>query len=268
VDNSAGDKAMEAEALLQSGDIAGARASLAALLRREPGNPKARQFFWQLVALHGEWEKAGSQLQALATAEPKAMMMAGVYNQALAAMLVREAVWAGRERPQSIVGTEPWVEGLLDSLHATTVQAPDAEARVAAALDAAPASTGSLNGTPFAWIADADQRFGPMMEVIVGDQYGFLPFAAVRRVVAKGPEDLRDLIWLSVDIELRSGQTSAAMLPVTYPGTGASGQAPLLLARATDWRDQGSIEIGLGQHLLTSDDPEVGLLELRQLTID
>lgn len=259
---------MEAETLLQSGDIAGARASLAALLRREPGNPQARQFFWQLVALHGEWEKAGSQLQALATAEPKAMMMAGVYNQALAAMLVREAVWAGRERPQSIVGTEPWVEGLLDGLHAATMQFPDAEARVAAALDAAPASTGSVNGMPFAWIADADQRFGPMMEVIVGDQYGFLPFAAVRKVVAKGPEDLRDLIWLSVDIELRSGQTSVALLPVTYPGTGASGQPQLLLARATDWRDQGGMDIGLGQHLYTTDDSEVGILELRQLTID
>lgn len=258
---------MDAEALLQGGDIAGARAALAAQLRMEPRDTKARQFFWQLIALAGEWEKAGTQLQALSTAEPKAMMMAGVYNQALAAMMVREAVWAGKERPQSIVGTEPWVEGLLDGLHAATVQAPDAESRIAAALDAAPASKGSLNGAPFEWIADADQRFGPMLEVIVGDQYGFLPFAAVRRVVAKGPEDLRDLIWMSVDIELRSGQTSAAMLPVTYPGTGASGQPQLMLARATDWRMESGVEAGLGQHLLTSDDPEAGILELRQLII-
>jgi type VI secretion system protein ImpE len=258
---------MEAETLLKGGDIAGARASLAALLRREPGNPAARQFFWQLVALHGEWEKAGAQLQALSTSEPKAMMMAGVYNQALAAMLTRDAVWAGRERPQSIVGTEPWVEGLLDGLHATCVQAPDATARVEAALDAAPASSGSLNGEAFTWIADADPRLGPMLEVIVGDQYGFLPFAAVKRIVFNGPEDLRDLIWAQVDIELRSGQTSAAMLPVTYPGTGASGEAPLLLARATAWHDLAGLEIGLGQHLLSTDGPEIGLLELRQLVI-
>jgi type VI secretion system protein ImpE len=71
-----------------------------------------------------------------------------------------------------------------------------------------------------------------------------------------------------VDIELRSGQTSAAMLPVTYPGTGASGQAGLMLARGTDWREQGGLEIGLGQHLLTSDGPEAGLLELRQLVME
>jgi len=259
---------MDAQTLLQSGDIAGARALLAAQLRMEPGNPQARQFFWQLIALHGEWEKAGSQLQALSTAEPKAMMMAGVYNQALAAMLMRDAVWAGRERPQSIVGTEPWVDGLLDALHATAVQAPDADQRVMAALDAAPASPGSLNGVAFGWIADADQRFGPMLEVIVGDQYGFLPFAAIKRVKAKGPEDLRDLIWLAADIELRSGQTSAAMLPVTYPGTGGSGQAQLLLARATDWQDRGGVECGLGQHLLSTDGPEIGVLELRELIID
>jgi type VI secretion system protein ImpE len=259
---------MEAETLLKGGDVAGARASLASLLRREPGNPAARQFFWQLIALHGEWEKAGTQLQALSTTEPKAMMMAGVYNQALAAMLVRDAVWAGRERPQSIVGTEPWVEGLLDALHATCVQAADATARMEAALDAAPANSGSINGEAFGWVADADPRLGPMMEVIVGDQYGFLPFAAVKRVVAKGPEDLRDLIWAQVDIELRSGQTSAAMLPVTYPGTGTSGDAALLLARATRWHDVAGLEIGVGQHLLSTDGPEVGLLELRQLVID
>lgn len=259
---------MDAQALLQSGDIAGARAALAAQLRQSPGDSKARQFFWQLIALHGEWEKAGTQLQALATAEPKAMMLAGVYNQALAAMLVRDAVWAGKERPQSIVGTEPWVEGLLDALHASTVMAPDAAARAAAALDAAPTSAGTLNGEPFGWIADADQRFGPMLEVIVGDQYGFLPFAAVKRIVAKGPEDLRDLIWMSADVELRSGQTSAVMLPVSYVGTGATGQAPLMLARATDWREANGLEIGLGQHLLTTDGPEAGLLELRQLVME
>lgn len=259
---------MDAQTLLQSGDIAGARAALATQLRMEPGDSKARQFFWQLIALHGEWEKAGTQLQALATAEPKAMMLAGVYNQALAAMLVRDAVWAGKERPQSIVGTEPWVDGLLDALHATTVMAPDAEARVMAALDAAPANAGSLNGEAFAWVADADQRFGPMLEVIVGDQYGFLPFAAVKRIVAKGPEELRDLIWLQVDIELRSGQSSAAMLPVTYPGTGASRDAALMMARATHWQDRAGIEIGLGQHLLSTDGPECGVLELRQLVID
>ncbi|GGI68216.1 hypothetical protein GCM10007973_01650 [Polymorphobacter multimanifer] len=258
---------MDAETLLKSGDLAGSRAALAATLRMVPGDADARQFFWQLISLHGEWEKARTQLQALATAEPKAMMMAGVYNQALAAMLTRDAVWSGRERPQSIVGAEPWVDGLLDAVHASAVQAPDAESRSAAALEAAPASAGSINGQQFEWIADADQRFGPMLEVIVGDNYGFLPIAAIKRVVCQGPNDLRDLIWLPGDIELRSGQTSAAMLPVTYPGTGGSGSAALMLARATDWRDQGGLEVGVGQHLLTTDGPEAGILELRQLII-
>ncbi|WP_310498767.1 type VI secretion system accessory protein TagJ [Sandarakinorhabdus sp.] len=267
---------MEAETLLKSGDMAGARQSLAALLRQEPGNSQARQFFWQLIAVHGEWEKAGTQLQALSTTEPKAMMLAGVYNQALAAMIARDKVFAGKERPKSIVGTEPWVEALLDAIHASNCKDPGAAAMNAAALEAAPANSGTLNGEAFAWIADADSRFGPMMEIIVGDQYGFVPFAAVKRIRSKGPEDLRDMVWLSVDLELRSGQSSAALTPVTYPGTYGCGQPALMLARGTDWavlggadgNDVGGAEHGLGQHLFTTDGPECGVLELRELTLD
>ncbi|QMW23350.1 type VI secretion system accessory protein TagJ [Sandaracinobacteroides saxicola] len=258
---------MDAEALLKSGDLVGARASLAELLRREPGNAKARQFFWQLIAVAGEWEKAGTQLRALSSAEPKAMMLASVYNQALAAMLVRDAVFEGKAKPVSLVGQEPWVEGLLDALHAQVMLLPDAAARQAAALEAAPASEGRLNGEEFAWIADADARFGPMLEVIIGDKYGFIPFAALKRVKAKEPEDLRDFVWQAVDLELRSGQTSAALAPVTYPGTRAAGKPALMLARGTEWLAQGEAELGLGQHLLATDSADIGLLELRELII-
>jgi type VI secretion system protein ImpE len=259
---------MDAEALLKSGDVAGARSALATLLRREPGNAQARQFFWQLIALAGEWEKAGTQLRALSAAEPKAMMLASVYNQALAAMLVRDAVFAGKERLESLVGTEPWVEALLDGANAANMRAADADERITAALDMAPANPGRLNDQPFAWIADADRRFGPMLEVIIGDRYGVVPFAAVSRIKASEPVDLRDMVWLPVDLELRSGQTSAALTPVTYPGTGASGRGPLMLGRATEWIDAGGIELGIGQRLLSTDEADFGILDVRSLTFD
>ena len=259
---------MDAQELLRSGDVAGARAMLAEELRRSPSDSRTRQFFWQLIAVAGEWDKAATQLRALAAADPKAMMLANVFGQALGAMKTREAVFAGKERPVSLVGSEPWVEGLLDALHATTVVAPDAAARVEAALAEAPATPGSLNGERFEWIADADTRFGPMLEVIVGDAYGFIPFAAMTRIKADEPVDLRDFVFQAVDIELRSGQTSLALVPVVYPGTHARGDAKLNLARATDWIDLGGGEVGVGQRLLTTDGPECGLLALRDLKLD
>ena len=259
---------MDAQELLRSGDLAGARAMLAEELRRTPGDSRARQFFWQLIAVAGEWDKAATQLRALAAADPKAMMMANVFGQALDAMKTREAVFAGKERPVSLVGSEPWVEGLLDALHATATVAPDAAVRGEAALAEAPATPGSLNGERFEWIADADTRFGPMLEVIVGDAYGFIPFAAMTRLRAKEPEDLRDFVFHAVDIELRSGQSSLAMVPVVYPGTHKQGQPLFNLARGTEWIDLGGGEVGIGQRLLTTDSTEIEFLALRDLRLD
>ena len=256
---------MEAEQLLRSGDIAGARAWLAGELRRSPANVQLRQFFWQLVALEGEWDKADQQLRALAAAEPKAMMLGSVYSQAIAAMKTRDAVMSGQLRPQSIVGTEPWVDGLLDALHAHMMGSPDAGARSDVALEAAPATPGSLNGDPFEWIADADLRFGPVLEVIVGENYGFIPFAALKRIKVAEPADLRDTVWLPVELETLAGQTSMAFVPVTYPGTIASKDAALILARRTDWVELNGGEVGLGQRLLATDGPESAILALRDV---
>ena len=256
---------MDAEALLRSGDVAGARKALADTLKRAPGDVQARQFFWQLLAVHGEWDKAEQQLRALGTAEPKAMMLGSVYSQVLTAMRQRARVLAGQERGQSLVGSEPWVDGLLEALESAGQGRSDAEALSGMALEAAPATPGAIDGEAFAWIADADQRFGPMMEAIIGDQYGLVPFAALKRVKLSPPENLRDTVWLPIELETRSGQVSMAFMPVLYPRTETTGDASLMLARATRWEERGEAELGLGQRLLATDAREYPVLSARDL---
>jgi type VI secretion system protein ImpE len=262
---------MDAQSLLRSGDIAGARAALAADLRKAPQDTKLRQFFWQLLAVAGEWDKAEQQLRTLATTEPKAMMLGSVYNQALGAMRRRAKVIAGHERGVSLVGSEPWVEALIDALQAFGKGDPNASALSEAALADAPATPGAMDGEAFEWIADADQRFGPMLEAVIGDHYGFVPFAAVKRLKVSEPTDLRDTVWLPVEIETRSGQVSMAFVPALYPGTETTGDNDLMLARRTDWVVRGGegdgVEIGLGQRLLSTDGPENGLLGIRDIRL-
>ena len=259
---------MDAQAMLQSGDIAGARAALAGELRRTPQDSRLRQFFWQLLAVHGEWDKAEQQLRTLATTEPKAMMLGSVYNQALAAMRLRAKVMTGEVRATSLVGSEPWVEGLLDTLQAFGRGDADASARSEAALAEAPATSGAMDGQPFEWIADADQRFGPMLEAIIGEHYGLVPFAGIKRLKVSEPSDLRDTVWLPVEIETRSGQVSMAFVPTLYPGTETSGDGELMLARRTDWVERAGIETGIGQRLIATDGPEEGILSVRDIRLD
>lgn len=258
---------MDATSLLRAGDIAGARAALAGELRRSPADVPTRQAFWQVLAIAGEWDKAEQQLRTLATTEPKAMMLGSVYGQTIAATRMRERVMAGELRAASLVGSEPWVEQLLDAFQAHAADAPDAAAKGEAALAAAPATAGTLDGEPFEWIADADLRFGPMLEAIIGDQYGMVPFAALRRVKVSEPADVRDTVWLPIELETRAGQTSMAFTPVLYPGTVATGDAQLMLARRTDWVAHGDDERGLGQRLIATDGPEAGILGIRDIRL-
>jgi type VI secretion system protein ImpE len=120
----------------------------------------------------------------------------------------------------------------------------------------------AANDKSFLWIADADPRLGPCFEAFVGGRWGLVPFEAVSRIKVDGPNDLRDLIWLPVEMMLRSGQSAAALLPARYPGTEASERADLRLGRATDWDG----DTPLGQRVWSFDDgSETGVLSVSRL---
>ena len=89
----------DANALLNAGDLNGARAALVDQVKRAPNDQQARMFLFQLFCLLGEWEKAKSQLRALASLSPEAQMLAVSYNQAIDAEIQREQVFAGQAQP-------------------------------------------------------------------------------------------------------------------------------------------------------------------------
>jgi type VI secretion system protein ImpE len=256
----------DADLLVKSGDLDGARAALVEVVRTSPGDASARMFLFQLLALGGEWDKAKTQLTTLAQLSPEAQMLSVVYGQAMEAERERAEVFAGRAEARQHV-TSPWVEGLIEAIH-HFANSRDAEGMRArdAAFDAAPDSAGTLDGQAFDWIADGDGRFGPCFEMIVANRYGLQAFDQVERIESAGPKDLRDLLWYPVQIAFRNGPSIAALLPARYPQGDAILTAEQRLARATDWQDAPWGSAGHGQHVWTlSDGKEYGLLSLRQL---
>lgn len=256
-----------ADTLLRSGDLDGARAALVETVRAEPANQQARMFLFQLLAAAGEWEKAKRQLQTLAQLSAEAQMLALAYGQAIDAEADRAGVFAGRQRARQHVASD-WAEGIVDAIqHFAEGRTEEGEAARGAAFDAAPETPGSFNETPFDWIADADSRFGPCFEAIIGGRYGIQPFDQVTRITSEGPRDLRDLIWYPVQIAFTSGQSVAALLPARYPGSERAGDVSERLGRATGWVDAPWGQSGSGQRLWTlSDGEDHGLLTLRTLS--
>jgi type VI secretion system protein ImpE len=258
------------DALLRSGDVAGTRAALIEAVRARPGDDRVRMFLFQLLCVTGEWDKARKQLETLVQVAADAQMLGVTYNQVLDAERLRGDVFAGKAQMPVLAGMGGWIEGVAEAITLLAQgQVEAAEAARDAAFGQAPDTPGSIDGNAFDWIADSDMRFGPAFEAIVAGRYGLVPFDAVESITTQGPRDLRDLLWLPVQMALRSGQTIAAFLPSRYPGTEGSSDGATQLGKQTDWREQPWGEAGLGQRLWTlSDESEVGLLQFRQLAFD
>jgi type VI secretion system protein ImpE len=227
-------------------------------------------FLFQLLALAGEWDKAKTQLQALAQLSPEAQMLAVAYGQAIEAEATRAAVFAGKEKVALLAGADGWASGLIDAIELLAQGRTDeGVAARDAAFDNAPDCPGRWNDGAFEWLADCDSRFGPSFEAIIAGRYGLVPYDTVQSVKSDGPVDLRDIVWYPVQIAFKSGQSVAGFLPSRYPGTESSTDAAEQLARVTSWSDAPWGEAGRGQHLLTlGGEEDQGLLALRMLSFD
>ena len=256
---------MTPEDHLKSGDPIGALEALQGLVRAKPGDAKLRIFLFQLLCVMGDWNRAIRQLKVCGELDPGALQMAQAYREAIICEVYREKVFAGDKAPLVFGEPQEWLAWLIEAqkLLGTGNAAAAAELRTKA-FDAAPASTGDMDGTPFEWIADADMRYGPVLEAIVNGRYFWLPFSQISSITFDPPTDLRDAVWTAANIRLANEGSVVALIPTRYPMSGQTGTAAEKLSRATSWVDAGADTfVGTGQRILSTDQGDVALLDAR-----
>jgi len=261
---------MLAEDLLKAGNLDAALEALQDAVRARASDPKLRIFLFQLLAVRGDWKRAITQLKVCAELDPLATTMAQTYREGIICEVYREKVFAGEKAPLIFGEPDQWVALLIEALKLLAAGQPGAAAELRArAFDMAPATGGEINGERFDWIADADMRLGPVLEVVVNGRYFWMPFAAIGTLVSEPPVDLRDTVWTPATITLHSGSDLAALIPTRYAGTVPGGSDAEKLARTTNWRDVGADTFtGTGQRLLTTAAGDTALMDLRTLRMD
>jgi type VI secretion system protein ImpE len=261
--------ASDAEQSLRNGDPAGALAQLQEVVRARPSDSKLRIFLFQLLALTGQWERALNQLNVAAELDPAALAMAQAYREALRCEVLRAQVFEGRKSPMVFGQPEQWLALLIEALLLTSQgKHREAGALRDRAFEEASETGGMLDGAPFSWIADADSRLGPVCEAIINGRYYWVPFSRLSRVIIDAPEDLRDMVWMPAHFQFDNGGESVALIPTRYPGSEASDDGQLLLARKTIWQEAApGIYHGLGQRLLATDTGETPLMDVRSITL-
>ncbi len=256
---------MTAKEHLSAGQPDEALTALQGEIRAHPEDPKLRIFLFQLQCVLGNWPKALTQLQVIAGIDPDTMLLAQIFQPVINCEALRRSIFEGKLTP--LIFGEPleWVGLLVKALEhiAKGEYAAAAELR-ARAFEAAPASAGTLDGKPFEWIADADSRLGPILELILQGKYYWVPFCRIRRMVVAAPSDLRDLVWAPAQFVWSNGGEASGHVPSRYVATDGAPDGALRLARKTEWQElPNETFIGRGQRLLTTDEGEHPLLGCR-----
>lgn len=258
-----------AEDSFRAGDLTSSLTQLQAEIRQRPADAKLRVFLAQVLMVLGQWDRALTQLKVLEDMDASTLPMVRTYQAAISCERLRQSVFAGERSPLVFGDPQAWLALLIQALsllaQGHTQKATELRAE---ALEQAPASAGSLNGNAIAWVADADSRLGPVLEVLINGNYYWMPMNRLSRVAVEAPSDIRDFVWLPAQLTLANGGEVAALIPTRYPGSEAIDDAHIRLSRRTDWRNLDTdIYIGLGQRVLTTDTVEVGLLDLRELVL-
>jgi len=259
----------DAEDNFRRGDLQGCLQALQASVRQSPADAKLRIFLAQVLMVLGDWDRALNQLKVIGEMDASALPMVGAYSAAIQCERLRADVFAGRRSPLLFGEPVPWIALLMQSVGLQGAgREQEAAATRAQAFETAPATAGTLNGESFEWIADADSRLGPVLEVLLNEAYYWVPFERIASVVVEPPSDARDLVWLPAEFKWTNGGEAMGLIPVRYPGSESSEDPAIRMARKTEWQAAGpDAYVGLGQRVLTTDGPEIGLLELRELRL-
>lgn len=262
-------RAEAAEQSLKAGDPAAALIHLQEQVRAQPADAKLRVFLFQLLCVLGQWERALNQLSVASSLDPAALAMAQMYGDAVKCEPMRRQVFEGKKSPMVLGQPEQWLALLIESLllGGQGNQAQSADLRSQAFAEA-PETAGQIDGRPFAWIADADSRLGPVLEAVINGRYYWVPFSRMTRIVLEAPEDLRDLVWMPAHLEFENGGEAVALIPTRYTGSESAADGTIALARKTLWSDMGDdVHHGLGQRIITTDVDDVPLMEIRNISL-
>jgi type VI secretion system protein ImpE len=271
---------MSARDALRDGDLDRALADLQNEVRASPDEPRHRIFLFQLLSVLGQWDRALTQLGVVRDLDAGAAPMARTYQEAIRCEALRRGVFAGERSPMILGEPEPWMAQMVEALRVSKEgDAVAAQQLRDKALEEAPTSAGKiavaggdqrLSGdeteTSFTWIADADSRVGPLLEVILNGKYYWVPFQRIARIDIDAPSDLCDVVWLPARFVWTNEGQGIGMIPTRYPASEENENGQIRLSRLTEWRESGEeVYEGIGQRILATDEGEYPILNVRRI---
>jgi type VI secretion system protein ImpE len=252
------------------GDLGGAIETLTGEVKASPADSRRRTFLFELLCFAGEWDRAERQLDVLARESVRTELGVELYRNAIKAERERARVFAEGGRPHFLAEPPAYVGVQLEALDrmvgGATSEARELLDRVE---EERPALPCVVNGERHDDLRDADDRLGPVLEIVVGDHYTWLPWEQIKRINVERPARLRDLLWIPTRIESRDGSVGDVFVMALYPESSRSANDEVRLGRMTDWvKVSDELYAGIGLRMLLVGEEDRPMPDVRSMSID
>jgi type VI secretion system protein ImpE len=131
----------------------------------------------------------------------------------------------------------------------------------------APWVEGYIDGRPFEGWRDADDLFGPILEVIAGPQVAWVPVEQIRKLRLDEVQSIRDELYRPATLQLIDGRERELFIPVLYAGTASHQEEGIRTGAGIDWIERGGLMRGLGSRTFLFGEEELTPTEFRQVEV-
>ena len=250
--------------LLKAGRLSEALGRVAEEVKAKPGDLAARTFFFELLSLNGDLDRAAKQLDVLANETGE---MGTLYLGAIQAERERRSFFHGGPRPR-LLAEPPYTSLYLEAVESYAAgQSAAALERLQAFESASPFRT-LLNGGEVRELNDSHDLVGPFLELIIDNHYAWVPWESIQSLTIPEPKYLRNTVWTPASLSLHSGDQGQVLLFSLYVDSHLHDE-DIKLGRRTIWeQDSAGFTIAYGQKVIATEERDWPILEIRSVEVD
>jgi type VI secretion system protein ImpE len=258
---------MNPKQLFEAGDLTGAIDAVTRQVKAHPTDAAARTFLFELLCFAGELDRAEKQLAVIAEQNAESEWGATVYGNILQAERARRRLFSDGQPPEFLLDPPQSVRWHLEAIDRLRENRPaEAMELLARAEEERPLLAGRLGEESFADFRDCDDVLAPVLELIVLNDYVWIPLEQIRELEIAPPERPRDLVWAPVQLVLQDDSQRRGYVPVLYPDSHRQADDRIRLGRLTDWQSTADGPTrGIGLRTFLCGDDALGLFDLKTL---
>jgi type VI secretion system protein ImpE len=232
------------------------------LVQDEPGNASARLLLIELQLFAGQFQALRQNLGELARVLPEMDEYVRAFHLLLDAEEKRQRLPMEGE-PVFLRDPPDHIAFRLDALHSLRQESPRIAMNWLDEADArAPWVRGRIDGREFDGARDCDDLLGPVLELLIDDQYAWFPCEEIQRLRIGKVLSLRDFYFVPAQLTTTTGDEWRLHLPALYAGTHRNADDRLRAGWESDWEAEQDGPIrGVGQRILRFGEEELSLRE-------